>query len=560
MTTIDRQDNLPLLVAFVFSILLNAGGMVFLEMMVANQPSNLSSLKTIRLPEDDPVKEVEKKELKFTPGIENGAPATITWIGYDEYQEQLARQAEVEQAAFTMADGSPGQPTKATTTTAPATPTAPPPDSSPVTPSNSPTISPTVNAADTPVTEVTTETPDTLTSKEIPQELASSKMPAKSLPEAQKPAGEYPALTDATGDDEESEALDAKRVTEVSKPSAIDKEQPLTERPTPLPDFKTPIETHDPVSVNAEKSRAVVNQDVKNNSPTIPQKDIPAPADIKEKPVSKSYPPIQPEREPSPDSEINPSEQPPVESEEASAAPATLNENDQSSDLPTSELTEENQPTERPSDSEDLPTPADHAAKTPDEQEEQPVDTPSASDDVPPSIEPELENMSEASPANPGRNGKPSLEPRDPKAQPSDKESSATSVKPIPEFKWSSGKPLAVEGMEIKPYSLARHILIDSKDTLFTVSGWEGRVHTNPIVSLRFDHTGKVARIQVYRKSGYGEFDRKYLMSWLSRWTAYDKRLASLKKGEFTDPILIKLIFINEPKQGEKKKKNPDGQ
>lgn len=39
-------------------------------------------------------------------GIDEGSPSTITWIGYKEYQEHLARLAEVEQAAFkSMPDG-----------------------------------------------------------------------------------------------------------------------------------------------------------------------------------------------------------------------------------------------------------------------------------------------------------------------------------------------------------------------------------------------------------------------------------------------------------------------
>jgi len=112
--------------------------------------------------------------------------------------------------------------------------------------------------------------------------------------------------------------------------------------------------------------------------------------------------------------------------------------------------------------------------------------------------------------------------------------------------------------MEIKPYSLARHILIDSHDTLFSVNGWEGRVRTNPVISLQFDNSGKVARVKVYRKSGYETFDRKYLVSWQSRWTAYDKRLASLKKDELTTPIILKLIFINEPKGPKGPKDTPD--
>lgn len=44
--------------------------------------------------------ETPTQEDKIELGIDNSEVSTLTWIGYDEYQEQLARFAEVEQASM----------------------------------------------------------------------------------------------------------------------------------------------------------------------------------------------------------------------------------------------------------------------------------------------------------------------------------------------------------------------------------------------------------------------------------------------------------------------------
>ncbi len=73
-------------------------------------------------PEDEP-------EVKL--GIENSEASTLTWIGYEQYQEHMARLAELEQARFDMGGGdtggggSPAPPTSQPTK--PQTPTNPEP-------------------------------------------------------------------------------------------------------------------------------------------------------------------------------------------------------------------------------------------------------------------------------------------------------------------------------------------------------------------------------------------------------------------------------------------------
>ncbi|MBM4051917.1 MAG: hypothetical protein FJ270_04125 [Planctomycetes bacterium] len=44
----------------------------------------------------------EPDVVEVTPGIEGGSPTSMNWIGYDEYQEHLARLAAQEQAAFDL--------------------------------------------------------------------------------------------------------------------------------------------------------------------------------------------------------------------------------------------------------------------------------------------------------------------------------------------------------------------------------------------------------------------------------------------------------------------------
>lgn len=138
-------------------------------------------------------------------------------------------------------------------------------------------------------------------------------------------------------------------------------------------------------------------------------------------------------------------------------------------------------------------------------------------------------------------------EPVDPSAAQSDLDSTATSTKDVPAIKWNNGKPQAIQGVEVRPYSLYRHIRFDSNDLQFDMR-WSGRMRQNPVVSLRFDRDGRVASVSVARYSGYAYFDLHYLKTWLSRWTARDPRLAQLAPGQMTYPITLTLVFIPEPK------------
>jgi len=63
-------------------------------------------------------------EIETPLGIDADTPSSFTWIGHEEYEEQMAELSEVEQAAFTSTPGTPGNPST------PAAPVQPPQDAS----------------------------------------------------------------------------------------------------------------------------------------------------------------------------------------------------------------------------------------------------------------------------------------------------------------------------------------------------------------------------------------------------------------------------------------------
>ncbi len=138
---------------------------------------------------------------------------------------------------------------------------------------------------------------------------------------------------------------------------------------------------------------------------------------------------------------------------------------------------------------------------------------------------------------------------------PSEKDSPATSTRDVPEVEWNNGKPIAREGLEIRPYSLRRHIEWDLKDILFSQQlnrgRWEGRVLRNPVVSLRFDRFGRAGDVRIIRPSGFRPLDEMYLTTWMARWTATGSRLGELGPNELTEALKIKIVFIAEPSAAE---------
>jgi len=120
-----RQSNISLLIGMIVSVVLHVT--VISPMLAAamkptvarvNPESRFEPDHFRRPPEEEEEPPPEEDPLKL--GIEDGSPSTMTWVGHKEYEEHLARLAEVEQAAFTdePAGGVP---------TPPPTPQTPPP-------------------------------------------------------------------------------------------------------------------------------------------------------------------------------------------------------------------------------------------------------------------------------------------------------------------------------------------------------------------------------------------------------------------------------------------------
>lgn len=111
MMQLDRS-TLALLLGLVASMLLHATVLLptLLSMMEPDESYRLQ-LRARFDPEDieqrpEPPPEEERTRL----GLDAENPSTMTWIGYEEYQEHLADLAETEQAAFTSSAAGTAQP------------------------------------------------------------------------------------------------------------------------------------------------------------------------------------------------------------------------------------------------------------------------------------------------------------------------------------------------------------------------------------------------------------------------------------------------------------------
>jgi hypothetical protein len=108
-----RSSSRTLLLGLVLSLLLHATLLVpaLIAVMTADTAGPGRLLARFE-PEDFLEPEEEPQEDHVQLGIDESTESTMTWIGYDEYQEHLATLAETEQAAFTdsTAGGTPAEP------------------------------------------------------------------------------------------------------------------------------------------------------------------------------------------------------------------------------------------------------------------------------------------------------------------------------------------------------------------------------------------------------------------------------------------------------------------
>jgi hypothetical protein len=104
------QSRLPLLIGLSASLLVHQAVLLPWLVVVMTAQGRPHALQA-RLDPEDFRKTPPEPEETLDLGLDVDTDATLTWVGYEEYQEHLAALAEVEQAAFTQ-DPTPAGPTQ----------------------------------------------------------------------------------------------------------------------------------------------------------------------------------------------------------------------------------------------------------------------------------------------------------------------------------------------------------------------------------------------------------------------------------------------------------------
>ncbi len=126
---------------------------------------------------------------------------------------------------------------------------------------------------------------------------------------------------------------------------------------------------------------------------------------------------------------------------------------------------------------------------------------------------------------------------------PSDKESSPTSLIDVPPEQWQLGKPLARQGLQLKP----RRPEITLLTMLTTAAG-------NPLCQIDFGKDGVPVDAKLLRSSGDRRVDDAILAS-LFRWRAEGEQLKQVKDGK-TLNVLIRVILNRRALMGEDEEKS----
>jgi hypothetical protein len=163
------RDHLRLGLSFAGSMLVNALVIAPGAVMVfASTPSSALDVdSTVQASvEPPPADEIDL-------GIDESEASTLTWIGYEDYMEHIAQQAEFEQAQLEAAKGerASGEPLPSPITPAPATPAA------------QPTSTPNLQPPSEQAVEPTTPTEPSETSGAQPVEVPGESPPAEAPPE-----------------------------------------------------------------------------------------------------------------------------------------------------------------------------------------------------------------------------------------------------------------------------------------------------------------------------------------------------------------------------------------
>jgi len=452
----------------------------------------------------------ERRQEEVRLGIDRSSATTLNWIGYEEYERHLAELAEVEQAAYRLAaaSGSSGEASTLVPPSPPAPSVAVSPDPSPLplpaaprgsesatqgaetsaraaadaAARNAPTFAQPTGAGKTDGPVAPLPPPEMSAS---PERSSESGRPDEQAPPSDDP--DAPAIApDAAGADEKSNEVDPREQAEPAPTSTVRPAEGV--RPAPAPPDPT-------------------RTDPRTEPRTDPRTD--PLVDPSAAPVSEAPAETPPARDPS-----TPREAPREEPREA--------------------------PRERPT--EDRPNdPADAAdARGPDPAvPAPPLDSDGAGE--------------EASKEEPGELGggihgpEPadgaSSEPRQPspagsagdttakRGELSDRESDATSIIEVPMNAWQLGRPLAAQGIVLRPV----------RPRFTTLNRLDG-IARNPIGELVIGRDGVPTSARIIRSTGNESVDQA-IRTALFRWRASGEQLEKLKPGQ-TLTIRLRLIML----------------
>ena len=231
------RDSLPVPTAVLLSILLHAAAAAIF--LWASTASGDSQAIEHEVPDDRENEEPPAEPL----GIEESNAETLTWIGYQEYAEHLARLSEVEQAAMSAAPRSGGGGSPPASSSSPSTARA----AAPAIPLSA---QPSAAAPTATVPSPETETPEILIDAEV--QMDEQTEPTKEPEPVDSKALEDSSTTEteATPDpttkpDEQTTTKDeaSKDDTDADPAEDVEPDSPSEEKPTPEP---APVPAPDP--------------------------------------------------------------------------------------------------------------------------------------------------------------------------------------------------------------------------------------------------------------------------------------------------------------------------
>lgn len=439
-------------------------------------------------------------------GIDQSAAVTMNWIGYEQYEQHLAELAEIEQAAYRLQLASGSRGTEASTLP-PAEPSptvamSPNPSALPLpasavgpsvpTPSNLvmvPAIEPTTTLPAAPPTEsALTRGADAESARPLPPPEAAT---AAAIPDSSVPPGDAPES--AIGDEPAGAAAD---------PSDEPRAEPTTDAPQPpLPSPfppNAPDDGTEPVPPVKDPTKTDPLNEPREDPTEVPDPSAVDPA----KPLDPSPSGVEPNAPPrDPADPTRESPKPPVD------APK-----------PNDEPNPEVPPAENPAVSNPADSTVSNAANAPNATGmqgggiagPQPVDG--------------IQNT----PTAPSPAGAPG-DTTSPSGELSDRESDPTSTIDVEMVHWKNGKPLASEGITLKP---AR--------PRFTTLNYVDGVGRNPIGELVFGRDGVPQLARIIRSTGNAGVDEA-IRAALFKWRASGKKLEKLKPGQ---KLTIRLRII----------------